>query len=143
MDSEDLLEELQEGDVKKALARLDVRTVKTLLNVIRNVIDNPTFKECITPEHKKILKPYHNTFAKLLDDQLNLSEKRKLLQKDGDKYLPTFLDIIGDELENCIPRKVNRKRKDCPVCGKENLLKLSNHLKEVHHIDGEKRKNML
>ena len=142
MDS-DLFEEIQEGNAKEALLKLDIRDVKTLLNVIRNVIDNPDFKDCITAEHRKILKPYQNTFAKLLDDKVKLSDKRKLLQRDGAEYLPTFLEIIGDELDECIPRQIKRNRKDCPVCGKENLAKLSNHLADVHNLSKEKRKEYL
>ena len=143
MDSEDLLDEIQEGDAEKALTKLDIRDVKTLLNVIRNVIDNSDFKNRITPEQRKILKPYHNTFAKLLDDKVKLSDKRKLLQKNGEEYLPTFLEIIGDELDDCIPRQVKYNRKDCPVCGKENLAKLSNHLADMHNLSKEKRKQYL
>ena len=136
-----MLEELQEGDAKAILTRLDTHTVKTLLNVIRNVIDNPAFKERITTEHKNILKPYHSTFAKLLDDQVKLSTKRRLLQKDGDKYLPTFLDIIGDELNECEP--IERKKRTCPLCKKKNLFKLSNHLADMHHLSKEERKHYL
>lgn len=37
---------------------------------------------------------------------------------------------------------VVRRRKDCPVCKKEGLLKLSNHLTMVHNITGKKRKTL-
>ena len=135
MDSEgDLFDEIEEGDAQAALQKMDMRGVKTLLNVIRNVIDNPDFKDCILPHHKRILKPYQNTFAKLLDDKVKLTDKRKLLQRDGEEYLPTFLEIIGNQLDDCIPRQENRKRKDCPLCGKKNLVKLSNHLADIHHL---------
>ena len=38
---------------------------------------------------------------------------------------------------------MNRKRKNCPVCGKKNLLKLSNPLGVVHKLTGEERKEKL
>ena len=36
-----------------------------------------------------------------------------------------------------------RKRKDCPICGKKNLLKLSNHLAGVHELSATQRQPFL
>ena len=36
-----------------------------------------------------------------------------------------------------------RKRKDCPICGKKNLLKLSNHLAGVHELSTAQRQPFL
>ena len=40
-------------------------------------------------------------------------------------------------------RVSGRQRKNCPVCSEEGLLKLSNHLKEIHGIDGTQREELL
>ena len=39
--------------------------------------------------------------------------------------------------------KAGRRRKTCPVCLKDGLLKLSGHLKIVHGLEGETRKSVL
>ena len=36
-----------------------------------------------------------------------------------------------------------RRRKDSPLCGKQNLVKLSNHLASVHQLPREKRQPYL
>ena len=36
-----------------------------------------------------------------------------------------------------------RARKDCPICGKEGLLKLSNHLADFHQLSCEAREQYL
>ena len=36
-----------------------------------------------------------------------------------------------------------RRRKDCPICGKRNLVKLSNHLADVHQLSAVERKYYL
>ena len=36
-----------------------------------------------------------------------------------------------------------RRRKDCPICGKRNLVKLSNHLADIHQLSGETRRYYL
>ena len=36
-----------------------------------------------------------------------------------------------------------RRRKDCPICGKRNLVKLSNHLADTHQLSGETRRYYL
>ena len=38
---------------------------------------------------------------------------------------------------------VNRNRRDCPICGKRNLLKLSNHLSQTHGLSSEERQRWL
>ena len=36
-----------------------------------------------------------------------------------------------------------RLRKDCPLCGKQGLLKLSNHLADYHHLSTKDRQYYL
>ena len=36
-----------------------------------------------------------------------------------------------------------RKRKDCPICGKQGLLKLSNHLADFHQLSSRERQSYL
>ena len=36
-----------------------------------------------------------------------------------------------------------RKRKDCPICGNKSLLKLSNHLANVHQLSCKDRQSFL
>ena len=103
------LEKLNEetlNDVEEALEHLDTHTLKTYLNVIANVLDNPSFKDRILPEHKEELKPYLPTLSTLLDKSVKLSEKAKILQKKGHLYLPIFLDIIADNLQEIFPKLV-------------------------------------
>lgn len=39
--------------------------------------------------------------------------------------------------------KLGRKRKTCPLCKKPDLLLLSNHIRFVHNITGQRRKDLL
>ena len=145
-ESTSLLESLQdeEEEIRKdALLELDIVTLKTLLNVMKNVLDNPAFKDSILPEHKKVLKPYLQTIAKLVDKKVTLSEKIKILQKSGHVYLPTSLEIIDDQLDNCKPKPVKRKRRDCPICDAEDLKRLPQHLSNVHGLSGHEKAKWL
>ena len=36
-----------------------------------------------------------------------------------------------------------RGRRDCPICSKKNLAKLSNHLADIHQLSGEERQHYL
>ena len=36
-----------------------------------------------------------------------------------------------------------RRRKDCPICGKRNLVKLLNHLADIHQLSAVERKYYL
>lgn len=36
-----------------------------------------------------------------------------------------------------------RKRKDCPICGKQGLLRLANHLADYHQLSSEERQSYL
>ena len=38
---------------------------------------------------------------------------------------------------------VNRSRRDCPICGRRDLLKLSNHLSQFHGLSSEERQRWL
>jgi len=116
---------------------------KTLLNVIANVVLNPEYKDEITPEQKKLLRPYTATFDKLLDKRVPLAEKR-ILKKSGSKYMPIIMDTIGDEdLEYCKPKKPNRKRRDCPMCDTVGLKRLAQHLTDMHGVTGAEKKEWL
>ncbi len=44
---------------------------------------------------------------------------------------------LGKEL------KMSRSRKDCPLCPARDLLKLTNHLADVHNMDSSKRHELL
>ena len=141
MESEEettLLESLLDGE--DVLEELDMCKGKTLLNVIYNVLLNPEYNENISEVEKRKLSPYKKTFHKLLDKKVKLQDKLNILKNNGKHYIQTFLDIIGEDLEYC---KVKEERLDCPICGKERLLKLSNHLRKQHNITGEKRKQLL
>ncbi len=52
-----------------------------------------------------------------------MKEKKKLLQKAGYVYIPLFLEIVGDDVEEFMPKVVNRKLKDCPLCPSRRLKK--------------------
>ena len=93
---------------------LDNCSLKTLLNIISNVILNPKYKDEISKEQKRLLKPHMPVFEKLLDKTVPLTEKRKILKKNEKKYIPTFLDIVGEEdLDYFKPKMQKRKRRDC------------------------------
>ena len=36
-----------------------------------------------------------------------------------------------------------RRRRDCPICSKKNLAKLSNHLADIHQLSGDERQHCL
>ena len=36
-----------------------------------------------------------------------------------------------------------RRRRDCPICSKKNLAKLSNHLADIHQLSGKERQHYL
>ena len=36
-----------------------------------------------------------------------------------------------------------RRRRDCPICNKKNLAKLSNHLADIHQLSGAERQHYL
>ena len=143
-----VFEILQDGDPeeqKEALSQLESRTVKTLINVILNVMSNPVFKERILPHHQKVLKRNSHTLKKLLDKKRKIKKKRKILQKTGHRYLSTFLEIIDDDLEECRyrPRKVNRRRRDCPLCDTVDLKRLPQHLSQQHGLSKKEKRRWL
>ena len=55
--------------------------------------------------------------------------------------MPTLLEIIGDQIKTLLPQ--HRNKKNCPLCDKKALVKLSNHLKQVHKLTGTDRKRLL
>ena len=132
-----VMDALENGDVHTVMDNLTLPVLQSIVNIIGNVLNNPTFK--ITKKQKRRLIPYKTTYAFLLDKKQPPEAKKHVLQQKGEAFLPTFLDIVGDE----ISLFTTRIRKSCPVCGKEDLIKLSNHLKQQHNITGEKRKQML
>ena len=128
------MDALENGEVPTVFT---TPVLRSIVNIIGNVLNNPAFE--ITPTQMHTLRPYINDYIFLLDKDESPKAKKLLLQEKGNAFLPTFLDIVGDDINLF----TNRTRKDCPVCGKENLLKLSNHLKQVHNITGVERKHML
>ena len=133
------MEALEVGDVPTVLDNLTRPVLKSIVNIIGNVLNNPEFH--ISQTQKRLLKPYISSYVFLLDKKQSPEDKKDILQEKGEAFLPTFLDIVGDDISLFIP--VGRTRKDCPKCGKEALLKLSNHLLQVHNIRGEERKRLL
>ena len=133
------MDALENGDVPTVLNNLTRPVLKSIINIIGNVLNNPQFH--ISQTQKRVLKPYITTYAFLLDKKQSPGDKKDVLQEEGEAFLSTFLDIVGDDISLFIP--VGRTRKDCPKCGKEDLLKLSNHLLQVHNISGEERKQLL
>ena len=120
---------------------MNTTLLKTLVNIIGNVLVTDTYKDdIIKPE---VLSKYKRAYSYLLDRDTPLQERKKILQKAGHVYVPIFLEIVGDDLEIFEPKEVNRKLKDCPVpgCRSKQLKKLSNHLKQVHGI--KERKELL
>ena len=128
------MDALENGEVP---AVLTIPVLKAIVNIIGNVLNSPEFE--MTQAQKRTLRPYVRAFAFLLDKEESPEAKKQLLQEKGEAFLPTFLDVVGDE----ITLFTGRTRKDCPVCGKEDLLKLSNHLRQMHNIRGEERKQLL
>ena len=132
------MDTLRDGTVqerKYVLSTISMALLKTLLNIIGNVIENDTYEDRIIK--REVLLRYTSTYATLLDREVPMKEKKKLLQKKGYVYLPIFLEIAGDDIEEFIPKVQNRTLKDCPVpkCKSKRLKKLSNHLKQVHDVN--------
>ena len=46
-------------------------------------------------------------------------------------------------VELVVKRSLPRRRKDCPICGKRNLVKLSNHLADIYQLSAVERKYYL
>ena len=59
---------------------------------------------------------------------------RDFLMRDTFKRLQLVNKAVGS---------MPRRRKDCPICGKRNLVKLSNHLADIHQLSAEERKYYL
>ena len=121
---------------KKVLATINVPLVKTLLNIIVNVLENKIYQDQII--NRALLSRYTDTYETLLDKTVPLKVKITALQKNGQKYLPTFLEIAGDNVDKFSPKEIKRTLKDCPLCKKKRFVKLSNHLYNVHHLTDRK-----
>ena len=139
---ETAIELLLAGDTsekKDVLKNMNKAFVKMLLNVIYNVVNGS--EVTIRPNQRRILKRYNNVYKTLLNKKISLNRKVQLLRRDGHVYLPVFLDIIGSDIEHLLPRSSTyiRKRQSCRICRKENLVKISNHLAQVHHLSREER----
>ena len=136
-----MMEELRRGTVserKEVLRNMNMKLLKTLVNIIGNVLETDTYEDdIIKPE---VLSKYTSAYSQLFDRDVPLQDKKKIMQKAGHVYLPIFLDIIGDDVEKFEPQEVNRTLRDCPVrgCKSKQLKKLSNHLKQVHGINDRK-----
>ena len=136
-----VMDVLRDGTVserKEVLKNVNTKLVKTLVNIIGNVVETDTYiEDIIKPE---VLSRYTSAYEDLLDRDVPLQERKKILQKAGHVYLPIFLEIVGDDVEKFEPKEVNRTLRDCPVrgCKSKQLKKLSNHLKQVHGINDRK-----
>ena len=133
------MELLRDGSIqerKGVLSTISAPLLKTLLNVIGNVIENETYEGRIIK--REVLRQYASTYTTLLDRRVPMKEKKKLLQKAGYVYIPIFLEIVGDDVEDFTPKEDKRKRKDCPVCNTKGLKRLPNHLRQVHGLKNTK-----
>ena len=131
-------------DIQNVFREMDTKLLKTLLNGILNVLENDYFEQRITPSYRTKLKPYMGIYKQLLNKKIPLKQKLLILQKSGHKYIPTFLKILGDSVYECIPEgSTKRRRRDCPICGKTDLVRLSNHLSQKHNISGSEKKRIL
>lgn len=115
---------------KRVLENMKLDMLKTLINIIGHVL-----------ETRRVQPRYADTFATLLDKKVSLREKMSVIRRDGHKYLPKFLKIVGKDVEIYKPKEYQRTLKDCPLCEKTALVKLSNHLFNVHKY--KERKNLL
>jgi len=132
------MDELRDGTVserKEVLRNMNNKLLKTLVNIIGNVLENKTYKDRIIK--RKVLSKYSCTYEDLLNRGVPLHEKKKILKKAGHVYVPIFLEIVGDDTEEFAPKEQSRTLKDCPVpkCKSKRLKKLSNHLHDVHGIN--------
>lgn len=141
------VDELRYGtkqDVKNILKTMDETLLKTLLNVMLNALGNSAYSVNITQKYKNKLKPYMKIYKKLLDKKIPLKKKYSWLRKSGHEYIPTFLQILGDDVYDCIPTgKGKRVPLDCPLCNKKGLIRLANHLTQKHNIRGIEKKELL
>ena len=72
-------------------------------------------------------------YGYLLVDNRDVTSKQYRLWTN---ILPNEFQNVYEALEG--QPKGRRKRK-CPICGKQDLVKLSNHLADVHHLTREER----
>ena len=112
---------------KNVLENMTLSMLKTLINIIGHVL-----------ETQSVQPRYADTFTTLLDKKISLKEKMKVMRRDGYKYLPSFLKIVGNDVEIFKPKEYERPLKDCPLCEKRAFVKLSNHLYNVHKLKDRK-----
>lgn len=111
------------------------------LNVIANVLHNSALRNRINERHTRVIDQHKDTFKTLLDKEVELDRKISLLRQHEHLFMPTLLEIIGDQIKDLLPQ--HRNKKNCPLCDKKALVKLSNHLKQVHKLTGTARKRLL
>ena len=129
------LDVLRDGSVqerREVLHTISITLLKTLLNMIGNVLENEAYEDRIIK--REVLQRYGSTYTTLMDRKVPLQKKKKLLQKAGYIYLPIFLEIVGDDVDEFAPKEVNHTLKDCPLCNTKRLKRLPNHLRQVHGI---------
>ncbi len=113
------MEQIRYGTVtqkKEAIKNVTKKELKTIINVIGNVLDD--YQEDMMP-HLHVLRKFTSTFMTLLDKETSLDDKKEILQRQGHKYLPIFLEIIGEDIESFAPKERKRRLKDCPICEKK------------------------
>ena len=117
--------------------KLVMYDIRVQLNVIGNVLHNPAFTNRIKSHQAQVIDQHKAKFKTLLDKRIALDRKRALLLKHGHLFMPTLLEIIGDHIKTLLPQ--HRNKRNCPLCEKKDLVKLSNHLKQVHNLTGRER----
>ena len=131
-------------DIKYVLNTMNTKLLKVLLNVMVNVLENNHFERRITTSYRKKLKPFMETYKMLMNEKVPLKQKLVILKKSGERYIPTFLKILGEDAYDLISESSGKRRKrDCPICGKTDLVRLANHLSQKHKISGSEKKQLL
>ena len=78
------MDELRDGTVserKEVLKNMNKKLLKTLVNIIGNVLENKTYKNKMIK--RKALLKYSCAYEDLMDRYVPLHEKKRILQKTG------------------------------------------------------------
>lgn len=108
----------------------------TLLKAVDELAFNLLYNECVdVPEdQKRILRKFKADFINLANTNKSSAEKKRILSRRGEKFLPALLGIMvpfieneGENGEHCVnqnamednpPEKLVKKRKRCRLCGR-------------------------
>ena len=86
------MEAIEKGDVPTVLDNLTVPVLRSLVDLIGNVLNNPTFE--MTQAQKRLLRPYISSYKVLLDKKKSREAKKNVLQQKGEAFLPTFSILL-------------------------------------------------